>query len=75
MISFVLPGWKDKNTMPPKAANESSRVNPAMSSMANHRNATTQIYFSRVAGCFFLSFVQKLRKRKQHPPDPVNPVR
>jgi len=64
-----------------------SRVKPEMSSMTNHRNATTQMYFSRGAGFFFLGFVparlasesvagrRKLRKRKENPPNPVNPVR
>jgi hypothetical protein len=32
-------------------------------------------YASRVAGFFFLSFFRKLRKRKENPIDPVNPVR
>jgi len=50
-------GWKDKTTMPPKAAHESSRVKPEMSSMTHHRNAATQMYFARGAGFFFLSFV------------------
>jgi hypothetical protein len=44
--SFVLPGRKAKNNMPPKAAYERSGVKPAMSSMTNHRNPATQRYFS-----------------------------
>jgi hypothetical protein len=59
--------------MPPQAAHESSGVKPEMSSMTNHRKAATQKYFSRGAGFLFLSFVWKLRKEKQNPPDPVNP--
>ncbi len=66
-------GRKDKNPMPPKAAREGSRVKPEMSTMTYHRKAATQIYLSRVAGFFFLSFVRKLRK--ENPADPVNPVR
>jgi len=50
MISFVLPGWKDKNPMPPKAAHERSRVKQEMSSMTNHRKAATRVYLSRGAG-------------------------
>jgi len=50
-------GWKDKTTIPIKAAPESSRVKPEMSSMTHHRNAATQMYLSRGAGFFFLSFV------------------
>ena len=59
--------------MPPKAANEMAGVKPEMSIMTHHRKAATQIYLSRVAGFFFLSFVRKLRK--ENPADPVNPVR
>jgi len=61
--------------MPPKAANEMAGVKPEMSIMTHHRKAATQIYLSRVAGFFFLSFFGKLRKRKENPIDPVNPVR
>jgi len=50
--------------MPSQAAYESSGVKPEMSRMTNHKKAETQIYFSRAAGCFFLSFVRELRKRK-----------
>jgi len=51
--------------MPPKAANEMAGVKPEMSIMTHHRKAATQIYLSRVAGLFFLSFVRKLRKEKK----------
>jgi len=60
--------------MPPKTAREGSRDKPEMGIMPHHRKAATQIYLSRVAGSFFLSFFWKLRKRKENPPDPVNPV-
>jgi hypothetical protein len=43
--------------MRPKAANERSGVKPEMAIMTYHRKAATQIYLSRVAGFFFLSFV------------------
>jgi hypothetical protein len=73
--------------MPPKAANERFGAKPEMGIMTYHRKAATQIYLSRAAGFFFLSFVparlalrsiagrRKLRKRKENPADPVNPVR
>jgi len=61
--------------MPPKAAREGSRVKPEMSIMTHHRKCTTRFHLSRVAGFFFLSFFGKLRKRKENPIDPVNPVR
>jgi hypothetical protein len=61
--------------MPLKAAGESSGVKPEMDIMALHRKCPTQFYLSRVAGFFFLSFFRKLRKRKENPADPVNPVR
>ncbi len=61
--------------MPPKAAREGSRDKPEMGIMALHRKCTTQFHLSRVAGFFFLSFFRKLRKRKENPVDPVNPVR
>jgi hypothetical protein len=38
-------------------------------------NAEPSFYLSRVAGFFFLSFFRKLRKRKENPIDPENPVR
>ncbi len=73
--------------MPPKAAREGSRDKPEMGIMALHRKCTTQFHLSRVAGFLpremcnlfhwgvFLSFFRKLRKRKENPIDPVNPVR
>jgi len=61
--------------MPPKAAREGSKVEREMGIMALYRKCTTQFHFSRVAGFFFLSFFRKLRKRKENPIDPVNPVR
>jgi len=72
--------------MPPKAAREGSRDKPEMGIMALHRKCTTQFHLSRIAGFLpremcnlfhwgvFLSF-RKLRKRKENPIDPVNPVR
>jgi len=80
-------GWKDKNPMPPKAAREGSRDKPEMGIMALHRKCIPRFHLSRVAGFLpremcnlfhwgvFLSFFRKLRKRKENPIDPVNPVR
>jgi hypothetical protein len=59
--------------MPPKAAHENSRVKLEMST--NHTKAATQRYFSRGAAFSFLSFFRKLRKRKENPAYPINPVR
>jgi len=73
--------------MPPKAARESSGDKPEMGIMSIHRKCTTRFYLSRLAGFLpremcnlfhwgsFLSFFRKLRKRKENPTDPVNPVR
>jgi len=41
----------------------------------SRENAQPGFYLSRIAGFFFLSFFRKLRKRKENPADPVNPVR
>jgi len=62
--------------MRPKGARESSRAEPETGVMPLHRKCRNPISnFSRVAGFFFLSFFRKLRKRKENPIDPVNPVR
>jgi len=61
--------------MLPKAANKRSSVKPEMDIMSLHRKCRTRFYLSHVAGFFFLSFFRKLRKRKENPADPVNPVR
>jgi hypothetical protein len=37
-------------------------------------NPEPSFYLSRAAGFFLLSFFRKLRKRKENPIDPVNPV-
>jgi signal peptidase II len=50
--------------MPPKAANKKYGLKPEIGSSTRHRNAATRVYFSRVAGFFFLSFFRKLRKKK-----------
>jgi len=50
--SFALPGRKDKNPMPPKAAREGSKVKPEMGIMALHRKCTTRFLSLPRSGIF-----------------------
>jgi uncharacterized membrane protein len=60
--------------MPPKAAKK-PMVKPEISIITKHRKAATRNYLSRIAGFLVLSFFRKLRKRKENPINPVDPVR
>jgi len=61
--------------MPPKAARKSFKGKIEIDNIALHRKCTPSFYLSRIAGFFFLSFFRKLRKRKENPTDPANPVK
>ena len=50
--SFVLPGRKDKNPMPPKAAREGSKVKPEIGIMAFHRKCRNQFLSLPGSGIF-----------------------
>jgi hypothetical protein len=63
--SFVLPGRKDKNPMPPKAAREGSRVKPEMGIMALHRNAQSSFLFLPHTGILLSQFLRETEKKKR----------
>jgi hypothetical protein len=62
---FVLPGWKDKNPMPPKAAGESSGVKPEMGIMPLHRKCTTLFLSLPHSGILLSQFLQETEKKKR----------